>query len=70
MSQITTPINQRLDEILAEARAIKFAMKNGALSYSQAKERVKPLLENVNAVGKLIARKYRRKYREIRFTDL
>jgi hypothetical protein len=69
MSQSNTTSDTRLDEILAEARAIKFAMKNGALSYSQAKERVKPLLARVNEVGKLIAKKYGRKYREIRFTD-
>lgn len=67
---MNTTINHRLDEILAEARAIKFAMKNGALPYSEAKKRVKPLLEKVNEVGKLIAKKYGRKYREINFIDL
>jgi hypothetical protein len=67
---MNTNINLQLDEILAEARAIKFAMKNGALSYSQAKERVKPLLAKVNEAGKMVAKKYRRKYRKIKFTDL
>jgi hypothetical protein len=44
-------------------------MQHGA-PYSEAKERVKPLLERVNEVAKLIAKKYGRKYREIKFTDL
>ena len=70
MSQSITTINQRLDEILAEARAIKFAMKHGALPYSEAKERVTPILEKVNAVGKDIAKKYGRTHRIIRFNDL
>jgi hypothetical protein len=49
MSHVNTAITNRLDEILAEARAIKYAMKHGALSYSEAKEKIKPLLEKVNA---------------------
>jgi hypothetical protein len=70
MRQSNTSINQRLDEVLATARGIKFAMKNGALSYEEAKERVRPLLAKVNEVCKLIAKKYGRKYIEIRFADL
>jgi len=70
MSQSNTTISLKLDEILAEARAIKFAMKHGALSYPQAKERVKPLLEKVNLVGKEISKRYRRKFKPITFTDL
>lgn len=70
MSQSNTTINQRLDEILATARGIKFAMKNGALSYDEAKAKVMPMLEQLNRVGKEIAKKYKVKHKKIKFTDL
>jgi len=64
------PINQKLDSILAEARAIRLAMIHGALPYDEAKNRVEPLLDQVNRVGKAIAKKYGRRYKQIKFTDI
>lgn len=63
-------VDKQATELLAEARAIRFAVKNGAITYESAKERVKPLLEKVNKVGAFIARKYKRKYRRITFQEL
>ena len=70
MSQSTQEIDRNLTDILGEAKAIRFALQYGALSYNDAKKRVQPLLNKINAVGKVIARKYKRKYRKIRFQDL
>lgn len=63
-------INNRLDLLLAEARAIRLAMTHGALSYPDAQKRVEPLLKQVNRVGEKIAETYGRKYKKIRFSDL
>jgi hypothetical protein len=70
MRQIEAKTNQKLDRLTAEARAIKYALIHGALSYSEAKKRIEPLLEEVNKVGKQIAKKYKVKYKEIRIQDL
>ena len=57
-------------DLLAQARAIRFAMKYGKLSYKEAKKMTEPLLQKVNEAGKKIALKHKRKYRKIRFSDL
>ena len=63
-------INTSLKDLLAEARAIYFAMKNGALTYKEAKRRTEPLLGLLNTRNRQIARKFRVKAKEIRFSDL
>lgn len=62
--------NHNLDSMLAEARAIRLALIHGAISYSDAKKKVEPLLKKANRLNKEIAKKYGRKYRRINFTDL
>ena len=57
-------------ELLAEARAIHFAMRNGAITYQQAKERTKPILQRLNAILAKIAKKHNRKPMVVRFHDL
>lgn len=61
---------KNLNELLAEAKAIRFAMENKALSYKEAKKRVKLILEKVNEAGKRIAKKYGVKHRKITFENL
>ncbi len=63
-------LDEELTEILAEARAIHFAMRNGALSYDEAKKRVEPMIERLNKAGKSIAKKYGRTYKKITFQNL
>ena len=70
MSQSKTTITKRVDNALAEARAIRFAAAHGALTYEQAKTRAEELLKTVNEVGEKIAKKYKRIFRKIRFSDL
>ena len=70
MSQSNTTISQRVDDALAQAKAIRFAAAHGGLTYEQAKTKAEELLKVVNEAGKEIAKRYGRKYREIRFTDL
>jgi type IV secretory pathway TrbF-like protein len=63
-------VDKQASELLAKARAIRFALQGGAITYESAKKRVKPLLVKVNKVGLKIAKKYGRGYKKIRFTDL
>lgn len=63
-------INKELHELLAEARAIRFALEHNAISYDGATKRVKPLLDKLNAAGASIAKKYGMKYRKITFENL
>lgn len=63
-------IDNKLTEILAEARAIHFAMRHKTITYDEAKKRVEPLLEKLNKAGAIIARKYGIKYRKITFQNL
>lgn len=57
-------------ELLAEARAIHFAMKYGALSYERATVMTRPHLETINKKIRRIARQRRVRPKEIRFQDL
>ena len=63
-------MNRELNDVLAQAKAIRFAAAHGGLTYEQAKTKVEELLKVVNEVGREIAKRYGRKYRKIRFTDL
>lgn len=62
--------DKEVKELLAEARAIHFAMRNGILSYQQAKRKTTPLLQQINTHVKLIAIKHRVKPRYVTFQDL
>lgn len=57
-------------QILAEARAIHFAMRNGAITYQEAKIRTKPYLACINGVFKSIGEKHKMKATVINFQDL
>lgn len=58
------------ENLLADARAIHFAMKNGAITYAEAKRLTFPLLQRINANIDKIAKKYKRTPRHITFQDL
>jgi hypothetical protein len=62
--------DRNLRELLGEARAIHFAMIHGELSYLEAKNRTKPLLQEVNLAIDIIAKKYKKKPKYIKFIDL
>lgn len=59
-----------VSELLAEARAIHYAMRNGAISYEKAKNDTKPLLEIINKEIAKIARQFGRNARKVSFQDL
>lgn len=56
--------------LLAEARAIHFAMQNRALTYEQAKERTKPILDIVNRRIKFRAKQQNVSPKLVKFQDL
>ena len=62
--------SKNLKDLLAEARAIHYAMQHGAMTYEQAKQKTKPLLLKINDSIKLIAKKYNKRPKYIRFHDL
>ena len=62
--------DEDLRELLATARAIHFAMKNGAITYQQAKLRTKPILRRINTSIEQIAKEYKVKPKYISFQDL
>jgi len=68
MSDLTT--SKRLNDVLAQAKALRFAAAHGAIEYHDAKAKAKKLLKIVNQTGQRIARKYKRRYRKIKFSDL
>ena len=68
MSDLTT--TKRLDDVLAQAKALRFAAAHGAIQYHEAKAKAEKLLDAVNDAGQQIAKKYKRKYRAIKFPDL
>ena len=70
MRQSNTTINHRLDEVLAEVRALKYAVIHKAISYEEAKNKSEALLKIANKVGENIAKKYGLVHKKIRFTDL
>jgi hypothetical protein len=62
--------DENLRELYAIARAIHFAMRQGAISPQQAKQRTNPILNRINTSIKLIAKKYNKTPRYITFQDL
>lgn len=64
----TEKVNLR--ELMAEARAIHLAMRQGAMTYEQAKERTKPYLDVINKEAAKIARRYGQRPTKMRFSDL
>ena len=65
-----TNLSKRVDDALAEVKGLKLTVQLGGISYDKAKEKAEKLLEVVNIAGAEIAKRYGRKYREIKFTDL
>ena len=61
---------KRVKDLLAEARAIHFAMRNGAITYQDAKNRVQPILLVINNHVGQVAKRNKVKPRFIRFQDL
>lgn len=59
-----------LKELLAEACAIHLAMRQGAMTYEQAKEWTKPYLDIINKEAAKIARRYGQRPMKMRFSDL
>jgi len=70
MSHTITTSAQKLDDVLAQAKALRFAAANKAIGYQEAKVRAEELLNIVNAAGEKIAKKFGRRHRKIRFSDL
>ena len=62
--------NNNIKDLLAEARAIHFAMRNGAITYEEAKLRVQPILRSVNDHIGRIAKGCKVKPKYIKFQDL
>ena len=62
--------NESLREMLAEARAIYYAMTHGAITYQQAKLQTMPILDRINTSITLIAKKYKVKPKYITFYHL
>lgn len=62
--------NKDLRVLLAQARAIHFAMGHGQLTYKEAKLRVQPILRRINDHVGRIAKEYRVKPMYIKFQDL
>jgi len=62
--------DKNIRELMAEARAIHFAMRQGQITYEQAKIRVQPILRDVNDHVGHIAKAYKVKPRYIKFQDL
>lgn len=61
-------INYR--DLLAQARAMYFAMQRGSISYEKALNITKPLLKVLNKKVKEIARKHKIEPRLFKFQDL
>ncbi len=57
-------------DLLAEARAIHFAMRRGAISYEIAKIKAVPILQIINKRSEEIAKKHGVRARKIIFQDL
>jgi len=61
---------ENLKDLLAEARAIYFAMLNDAITPRQAKSLTKPILRRINSAVVLIAKEHNLKPRKIKFYEL
>jgi len=59
-----------LRELMAEARAIHLAMRQGAMTYEEAKIKTRPYLDIVNRESAKIARKYGQRPSKIKFHHL
>ena len=70
MSLKTSETEQKVNDILAEVRALKYAVIHNAIPYGEAKNKAEVLLQKVNAVGERIAKKYGFKYKNITFATL
>jgi hypothetical protein len=57
-------------DFFAQAKALRFAARHKELNYQEAKSRAEALLREVNTIGEKIAKKYGRRYRKIRFSNL
>lgn len=44
------------------ANEVKFLLNSGAISYDEARERLAPILEEMNVVGREIAKRHKRKF--------
>lgn len=55
---------------LAIAKGIALSCRMGAISYDEAKKKVEPYLERVNAKAREIAKKYGKKHYNLTFTGL
>jgi hypothetical protein len=62
--------SKNLTDLLAEARAIHYAMQHGEITYEEAKSKTQSIINEVNKTIKVIAKKYNRKPKYIRFQDL
>lgn len=62
--------DQTISILVAEARALRFALVHNAVTYGEAKTRAEAILQKVNEAGEEIAKKHGRKYRMIKFSDL
>lgn len=70
MGYVSTNDNQKASDNLAKAKALKYAVAHKAISYEEAKIKAEALLQKVNEAGQKIAKKFGRKHRRIRFSDL
>ena len=62
--------DRELKGLLGEARAIHLAMTCNQISYERAKYLTKPLLQEINTEIEVIAKKYGKKPRLLKFQDL
>ncbi|MDE2588355.1 MAG: hypothetical protein KGL95_01645 [Patescibacteria group bacterium] len=62
--------DKSLTNLLAQARALHFAMFHNAISQEDAQKKIQPMLQKLNQAGEQIAKKYKRKYIPITFQDL
>lgn len=57
-------------ELLGEARAIHLAMRYNQISYEQAKERVSPILKEINKRLQAKTKEFGRRPKRLTFYDL
>ena len=53
-----------------QIQEIKMNLALGLITYEQAKEQAKPIIDEMNEKGKAIANKYNQKFRPFTFTGL
>lgn len=67
---MTNDTNLTNIEAMAQAKAIAKSAAYGAISYEEAKRQAQPLLDQVNAAGREIAKRHKKTYRPITFLGL